>query len=769
MMKTLRSFLTLALIIFAFTSFVADGQDAPSAVWQVTQFDINANVSPIERTLTSHAVLTIRNVGRGNGSSLSVRLSPQVEMKSVSVNNANATFRASPEERFKLQRIAVTLPAPVVPNATVSVAFDYVMRVAENNGLAAITPNGSQFLPLSAWYPAINTQFAIRGADTAPVRLQVNGENVVAPGVITQKDGGAIAEQSLNAQPFFVTGKWDAIEGAGEARGISALAPTGAGAEERKQAEALIAFASAARSYYVGILGAAPSSPIRLVAVSRGAGTNNGGVLLLEAAAFRRSKLDSATALLIAETVARLWAGGAAPVRGEGAGVLREGLPRYLATLFLEKQFGREVADAERMRERIAYATISKRDPPLARTTPLDDTYFNSSGNKGAMLWRLVERALGRDAFLNLLRTSLSTNAGREASGLTLEALRAALVERGGASLKTLLDQELDQPTDMDLLVGVPQQRGGQWVAALRNVGSLAATVSVVATLQNGQRVSVETNVPARSFGEAIFKTTVPVVRAEVDPDKLYPQLDYTNDIAPRSRLSADSLVEATGLLARQDYAGVETLTREMLAVAPHQQEARILLGRALLAQNKNAEAEKEFRNALDEPLPTPATLGWSNLGLGETALRQNRATEAARFFNEAVRADAEYASSLAARVSRLKAEAAANSPSAIDATARTFVAQLDAAIKSGRKADLDALIVSGQLAAFSKGIVGTQPEQWTTQVLRTETLDANHLAADVQVTARTLGRDAGGTAVFVLTRVGGSWKLEDILFSELR
>ena len=88
----------------------------------------------------------------------------------------------------------------------------------------------------------------------------------------------------------------------------------------------------------------------------------------------------------------------------------------------------------------------------------------------------------------------------------------------------------------------------------------------------------------------------------------------------------------------------------------------RVSCSRArLLAQNKLDEAEKEFRAALDERLPTPFALGWGNIGLGEIALRKGQAAEAARRFNEAVRAEADYASTLAARNGRIKAEAAAN------------------------------------------------------------------------------------------------------------
>jgi tetratricopeptide (TPR) repeat protein len=293
--------------------------------------------------------------------------------------------------------------------------------------------------------------------------------------------------------------------------------------------------------------------------------------------------------------------------------------------------------------------------------------------------------------------------------------------------------------------------------------------VVVAATTTSGERVTVETTVPARNFGEATFKTSARVVRAEVDPDKLYPQLDYSNDIAPRTRATQDDLAEALSLFARKDYARAESIARELLLSAPRMQEARILLARVLLAQNKQDEAEKEFRAALDESLPTPATLAWGSIGLGETALRKGQAAEAARRFNEGVRADAEYASTTTARAGRIKAEAAANASPAPDDSAQKFIAQLDQVIMGGRKTEIDALIIPGELTAFSKGIVGSQPDLWQTRVLRTEALDANRLAADVSLNIKQLGTEQSGTAVLILSRMGGAWRLADIQFFEVR
>ncbi|HEX8119008.1 MAG TPA: hypothetical protein VF521_17145, partial [Pyrinomonadaceae bacterium] len=93
----------------------------------------------------------------------------------------------------------------------------------------------------------------------------------------------------------------------------------------------------------------------------------------------------------------------------------------------------------------------------------------------------------------------------------------------------------------------------------------------------------------------------------------------------------------------------------------------------------------------------------------------------------------------------------------------------LDATIKTGRKAEIDALIVGGELTGFSKGLSGIPPEQWETRVLRTEQIDPNRVAADVQLTARVGGRAQEGPAVYVFARTPGGWKLAEIPIFEVR
>jgi len=45
--------------------------------------------------------------------------------------------------------------------------------------------------------------------------------------------------------------------------------------------------------------------------------------------------------------------------------------------------------------------------------------------------------------------------------------------------------------------------------------------------------------------------------------------------------------------------------------------------------------------------------------------------------------------------------------------------------------------------------------------------MDANRVAVDVALTARAENREQSGTALYILSRAGGNWVLEDVqLFS---
>src|SRR3989442_15475007 len=94
-------------------------QEEARAAWQVTNFDITVNNPGAERALNARAIVSVRNVGRGSGSSLTLRINSKAEIKSVNVGGATASYRVTPETRGRAQRVTIALPGALTPNATV--------------------------------------------------------------------------------------------------------------------------------------------------------------------------------------------------------------------------------------------------------------------------------------------------------------------------------------------------------------------------------------------------------------------------------------------------------------------------------------------------------------------------------------------------------------------------------------------------------------------------------------------------------------------------
>ena len=752
-MKIFCSAVILTFFTFALTlSTFAQDDSRASITWQVQKYDITATLPQTEtdRNLSVKATLNLKNVSSSAASTLSLRISANATVSAVSVNGATVDFSKREEKinaNSSFQKIVVRVPSTPA-NQIISAAIDYKLNVKENSGLNALSPVGSQFLPLAFWYPTPNSWYFARGADYAPFSLKVSSANnltVLSSGV---ENGGGF-EQKLNGQPFFVAGDWDKFE----TNGVSVFMPKGTDAEAQKRAQELSGLASDAKTYTANLLGNAPDVPIKIIAVKRGAGFSGGGTIFVDDSIFRRQKIDSQTAMTIAEAVAKVWLGNAVQVDGDAYGVIREGLTKYIATQFLESKYGKDVADIERLRQRTAYAGISKRDAPITIASPLDDYYYTEVANKGAMIWRILAKKVGQDEFFSVLKTNM------KGGNLQLSELRSAF-----SSQKELLDYLFGQVTNTNLLVGLPQVNGAETKVALLNTGSIDAAVNVSATTATGEKLLTQTIIPAKSFGEVIFKSPNKIVRTEVDTDKLYPQTEYLDDVAPREFDDSDSLLIVKRSFDKQDFAAAEKNARIVLQTYPQFDDVRILLARALLAQGRTADAEKEFRAVSDAKLPTARSLAWANEGLGEVALKNEQKAPAAKFFEETIRADADYGATLAARTGRNKVNASVP----LDESVKAFFAQFDKAATSGNKANIDALIVTGEIPKFAGGIAGAQ--QWQTNILQIDKTDANNVLVESSLNIKLLTKDAeSGTAVFRLVKVGGGWKLSGVDIFEVR
>jgi hypothetical protein len=189
-----------------------------------------------------------------------------------------------------------------------------------------------------------------------------------------------------------------------------------------------------------------------------------------------------------------------------------------------------------------------------------------------------------------------------------------------------------------------------------------------------------------------------------------------------------------------------------------------MMLARALLAQGKTGDAEKEYQAILDEKLPAARSLAWANAGLADIAVRAGRNDVAARYASAAIVADGEYGASLAARGVRAKANASETDPAV-----KQFFADFDKAAATNRKSDVDSMTMSGEITRFVSAVAGSA-QAWQTAVKSVDRLDANTVLVEADMNIRLINKDPeSGQAVFRLVKTSSGWKLAAVETFEVR
>jgi hypothetical protein len=112
-MRSILSLISLFLFVLI-VSAPAQAQVEAGAAWQVLRYDISASVQA-DRSLSAHAVVSVRNVGRGAGARITLRISPKAEIKAAAFNDTVASFRPSQDERANQQKVEVTLASTIAP------------------------------------------------------------------------------------------------------------------------------------------------------------------------------------------------------------------------------------------------------------------------------------------------------------------------------------------------------------------------------------------------------------------------------------------------------------------------------------------------------------------------------------------------------------------------------------------------------------------------------------------------------------------------------
>jgi len=740
------------------------------ALFEADHFNITAQAQFSPATIDSQATVKVTNRGTAAARQLTLKINKKAKVSAVSVEGATAQFREF-DDRFVaiLKNVAINLPKSVPVGGSTTITVSYSFPVEEASATAALTPGDTLLLPESHWFPVVNSIFSPHGADYAPFTLTVTlpqGEQAISGGALKSESPASNAttyvyEQTLPGQPFLVAGHYDKPV-TGKAAGVEVYLPKGLNAASRQQIDQMIEEAGRILDYYSKLFGAKPATPIRIIGSSRINSFASPSSLIFNLNILRRDILVNEMVESLASGLARNWIGGQIRFTDRGWGVLIDGLPRYLSALYFGERFGADAGKEAFERYRRVYAPLgaSKRDLHLIVQTPLYDKYYASVLNKGPLVWRMVEREMGRDKLLSAIKGLLSPEQGRT----TFDEFRKTLIAAGGKGVETILFQWIDKVVDPDLMIGIPRPTEKGITSALRNFGTGDVKVDVLAITDKGERLIEQATIPSEGLSEVHFNTANKIVSVEVDPDKIVPQINYDNDAQPKQLSGLTVYNEGYSLYVKQDLAGAEAKFREAAKLEPQHGLPRVWLGRVLALQGKTDEAMKELNAALEIQPPLAAVVAWANITLGELAQAKGESEKAIGYFKHAVLMDAEVAATTAARAGLIKAETAANKLPPVEESVRSFISQLDKAINSGNAQALAPLIVrtNAKLKKFMNGVAINKP-QWTSEILRAEALDADLTAVDVNVKAREGDRSFSGTALLILRRAGSGWLLDNI------
>ncbi|MGE0129613.1 MAG: hypothetical protein AB7U82_16160 [Blastocatellales bacterium] len=779
--------------------------------FEIKKYDINARVVPDDQRVDMQTKLRLVNL---SGSDLTERillspddkprlsffLNPKAKVETMKINGAAAQFKTSEDARNNLLRVYIDITSGMASLREFDVDFVYSIPAADRGAALHVSGEETFLLPASFWVPVTHTPYADHGADTAPFSLTVAspaGLKVISSGVRKSENS---FEQSLAAQPFFIVGDYDVVSRGGEAYPVEVYYPRGSGDVGKQQAERVAAEAERAVMFYAKYFGVSAVAPFRVISTqarqlntatsdvfsgSRETSIAMVGAVTIDENIFRRDAIDLGAIELISSAAARAWIDGQVLLRGRGAGMLRDALPIYLVAQYLGERFGAAQRDSAFERFRRAYATIARSDAPLLMQSQLDRNYATSVYNKGALFWRMIEKKAGRQVFDSALRSSLTR--GR-VDALSLAGWWAPQQGRGparqhplcqlsrcanfkdnlvaaGADRKLvseLFNNWIDTVALPDFAIGQPQNTANGVESTVTNFGTGDFTVEIVATTGKGEKIPKTATVKASEYGSVNFPAGVIIKTVEVDPDKIYLQSDYLNDVFPRRPSQSEAFGQANLAFSKNDFVTAEAKAREGLAAAANTPTLQALLGRALLAQKKNDEAAKVFNEALKaEPLPIQA-YGWAHLGLAELAMQQNSFAEAARHYRFAAAADLDAPTTIAARDGALKAERGANAVK-IPEDIRAFLQKFDAAVLQGSSASVNQFVELGNLRKFAQSLVVRKPSTWVTEALRAEEWDASRTAVDVTLKIRIEGKDYAGRAVYVISRAGGKLLLSEV------
>lgn len=795
--KTILSVLVLAASVTA-----AAAQEV-----EVEKYNITARIDLGQSALDVRAAVTISNLSQTPKSRLYFRLTRQAKINTASVGGTQAQFETTEDRRVAtLNQVTLTPASPLGGGANTTVELAYRIEAPESNTLIAVYPGEVLLSPESIWVPMPSTPFTLYGATTAPFTLTVNPPagvadfGVASAGLLKGDSGKSsfLFEQPLNCIPFFLAGpfgqpdvsesggvrievwKQPGIGGISSDRSSGAASSANTDSSAASQVRRMIEEARQIVAFFTKTFGPPPAgASFRIISAFRTGNIIVPGALVLNQQVFRQDALDATSIELLADAISRLWIDGRVRVRGRDArtaqadrpgqkgvtsSLLHETVPRYLAVLYIEDRYGKEAASEAFDRMRSIYTPVaqSKRDAELWVQTPLLPTYSASLLAKGPLLLRLIGEATGREKLLDGIKSVMT---GPQNRIVTFDDIRAAIVKSSGPANEKLFSQWVDSVIEPDILIGLPQpgEKPGTQVVNLRNLGTGDLDVPIVAVTASGKRIVTSARVPSEDLASATIETAEKIISVEADPEKFIIQANYDNDAKPVRSSSQTLFNESLNAFNKGDFAQAETKLREAAKLSPQNALIKSWLARTLAAQKKNDEANAAANEALKVRPSITGAMAWAHLVLGQIALEKGNAAEAFDHLRKAVIEATDAPAQTASREALIKAgKTAAKLPPAEEAV-RNYIAQFDVMVKQPSSDKLFSIVSKNNLKRFVQGLTITPPTAWTTEILRVDRIDSRRVSVDVALRVTAGGREASGTALYVLFDTGSGLILEQV------
>jgi hypothetical protein len=384
---------------------------------------------------------------------------------------------------------------------------------------------------------------------------------------------------------------------------------------------ALLECALEINAYYTELFGPLPDLPMRIVAVERRGGYGLPQCLLLSRGTFDfEGEISGETFNFLAHEIAHSWFPGLLRPRERAPGMATEAMATYCAALATEQLLSPEAGTAIWANYQQRYSRLED-DVPLLDQSFQSPSYSISTYHKGAHWWRTLERRLGRDRMIGLLRTYAQEHALESVPFVDLFAWIDE--QTPDEDLRPLYRWYLDTTELVNVgIVGEPRIRargnGAEVEVTIETEGFEGLPVDVDLILADGSTVR-ETLAIGDGEQTLVRELPSPPRRIVLDPDRWLLQSRYRDDRWPRELDGEGYLRVAAAAWRSGDFeAGLEPIA-QALARQPENPQFLLMAGQLLLAVGDTEGAADHLYQALDlcDDEESSITRAWTLVALG--------------------------------------------------------------------------------------------------------------------------------------------------------